>query len=44
MKHDWELGRFKFVCCRVCLIVQNDKNKDADCKGPSKIVMKSTNG
>lgn len=43
MKHDWELGRFKFVCCRVCLIVQNDKNKDADCKGTSKIVLKSEN-
>jgi len=40
MKHDWFKSKWGFVCCRACLIVQNEKNIDADCKGPSKIVMK----
>jgi hypothetical protein len=40
MKHEWDDGRFGFVCCRVCMLVRNDKNKDGDCKGPAKLTLR----
>jgi hypothetical protein len=41
MKHEWFRSKFGFVCCQRCMIVQSDKNKDADCKGAAPLTFKS---
>lgn len=40
MKHEWFKSKFGFVCCRTCMIVQNDKNRDAECKGAAPITLR----
>ncbi len=40
-QHEWFKSKFGFICCLVCMVVQNEGNKDKLCKGPSKLVFKT---
>lgn len=40
MKHEWFKSKFGFVCCHTCMIVQNDKNRDAECKGAAPLTLR----